>query len=100
MKTGMPSLVDDETRIGTPPEIHLFQSGRNLTLFGLTVEESGRNLPGEFGPWHRTGTTTSMLHKLTERFAEATGADPVFRAMQTSGFALATSLSAITGTIH
>jgi len=100
MKTGMSLLVEDDSRTRTPSEIHLFQSGRSLTLFGFTVDESGKNLPREFGPWHRSGANASMLHKLAERFADATCSDPVFRAMQKAGFALATSQSGITGTIH
>jgi hypothetical protein len=102
MKPIMLSSIDDEDEGSTQalPEIYLFQSGSDLTLFGVTLKPSGSNLPAICGPWHRTGSPTSMLDRLKQKLTLIEGSDPILKALWNTGFFLAKSECAITGTVH
>jgi hypothetical protein len=40
--------------------LHIFQSKWTPELFGLTVDETGDNLPREDGPWDRAGNAIPL----------------------------------------
>ena len=102
MKAIMLSSVDDEDEGATctVPEIYLFQSGGDLTLFGVTLKPSGSDLPVICGPWHRTGHPASTLDRLKQKLAHVECSNPILKALQETGFFLVRSECAITGTVH
>jgi hypothetical protein len=83
-------------------KIYLFQSTRELDVFGFTSDETGGRLPAELGPWTwtRSGERGTLeTESDTETPAGHGSSDPMMAAIERDGFYVARSetLSRLTG---
>ena len=58
----------------------VFRSGIDPNIFGFTEDEQGRNLPQEYAPWSRLGSSAMPIGNaiLTDRVLAAVARDGYF----------------------
>jgi hypothetical protein len=72
-------------------KLHIFQSGRELDVFGFTADETGSNLPAALAPWIKSREDTSLDTGLGNTMMRDGQSGPIFAAMQKDGFYVARS---------
>jgi hypothetical protein len=71
-------------------KIHLFQSTRELDVFGFTNDETGANLPADLAPWTRAGEGCEVETGPDIAVLAGVGSsDPVVSAIEHGGFYVA-----------
>jgi hypothetical protein len=71
--------------------IYLFWSKADTSVFGLTLDPEGENLPAEFAPWSRNGNGEAIYTDPGEGPTARNAFNPVVRTVQREGFYLASS---------
>jgi hypothetical protein len=71
--------------------IYLFWSKADTSVFGLTLDPEGENLPAEFAPWSRNGNGEAIYPDPGEGPTARNAFNPVVRTVQREGFYLASS---------
>jgi hypothetical protein len=72
-------------------QIYLFWSEADTSVFGLTLDPEGENLPAEFAPWSRNGDGQAIYADPGERPTALNAFDPVVQTVRREGFYLASS---------
>jgi hypothetical protein len=95
IKTPDPPLTTTRTpngRYARHMKMHLFQSTRELDVFGFTSDETGDNLPADLAPWTRSGEGCAVgTGPDIVTLVDGGSSDPVVFALEHGGFYVARS---------